>query len=88
MTGDVSVKGTRVLRITLWVFWGLWAAACVVLAVGAVANHLASRTQTLPLVLSPGASAEIAVYREGINAHLTAMAVLHSVRRAENDDDR
>ncbi|PTS73617.1 hypothetical protein DBR20_15600, partial [Stenotrophomonas sp. HMWF023] len=57
------MKGTRVLRITLWVFWGLWAAACVVLTVGAVANHLASRTQTLPLVLSPGASAEIAVYR-------------------------
>ncbi|TDB33008.1 hypothetical protein TEP_04675 [Stenotrophomonas sp. TEPEL] len=63
MTGDVSAKGTRVLRITLWVFWGLWAVACVVLAVGAVANHLASRTQTLPLVLSPGASAEITVYR-------------------------
>lgn len=63
MTDDVSVKGTRVLRITLWVFWGLWTAACVVLAVGAVANHLASRTQTLPLVLSPGASAEIVVYR-------------------------
>ncbi|MCR8714623.1 hypothetical protein [Stenotrophomonas indicatrix] len=63
MTGDVSGKGTRVLRITLWVFWGLWAVACVVLALGAVANHLASRTQTLPLVLSPGASAEITVYR-------------------------
>lgn len=60
---DVSVKGETVVRITLWVLWSLWGIACVVLALGAIANHLASRTQTLPLLLSPGATAEVTVYR-------------------------
>lgn len=63
MTRDVSVKGGTVVRIVLWVFWSLWGIACVVLALGAIANHLASRTQTLPLQLSPGATAEVTVYR-------------------------
>ncbi len=60
---DASVKGETVVRITLWVLWSLWGVACVVLALGAIANHLASRTQTLPLLLSPGATAEVTVYR-------------------------
>jgi len=60
---DVSVKGETVVRVTLWVLWSLWGIACVVLALGAIANHLASRTQTLPLLLSPGATAEVTVYR-------------------------
>jgi hypothetical protein len=33
------------------------------LLLGAAANALASRTQTVPLVLSPGATAQITVYR-------------------------
>lgn len=57
------MKGETVVRITLWVLWSLWGFACVVLALGAIANHLASRTQTLPLLLSPGATAEVTVYR-------------------------
>ncbi|WP_439449688.1 hypothetical protein [Stenotrophomonas sp. ATs4] len=57
------MKGETVVRITLWVLWSLWGIACVVLALGAIANHLASRTQTLPLLLSPGATAEVTVYR-------------------------
>jgi len=60
---DVSVKGETVVRVTLWVLWSLWGIACAVLALGAIANHLASRTQTLPLLLSPGATAEVTVYR-------------------------
>jgi len=60
---DVSVKGETVVRVTLWVLWSLWVIACAVLALGAIANHLASRTQTLPLLLSPGATAEVTVYR-------------------------
>jgi hypothetical protein len=36
--------------------------ACLVLVLGA-ANALASRTQTVPLVLRPGATAQITVYR-------------------------
>nr|WP_278252444.1 hypothetical protein [Stenotrophomonas maltophilia] len=47
----------------MWVLWSLWVIACAVLALGAIANHLASRTQTLPLLLSPGATAEVTVYR-------------------------
>jgi len=57
------VKGETVVRVTLWVLWSLWVIACAVLALGAIANHLASRTQTLPLLLSPGATAEVTVYR-------------------------
>ncbi|RTQ90654.1 MULTISPECIES: hypothetical protein [Stenotrophomonas] len=57
------MKGTTVIRITLWVFWSLWGIACVVLVLGAAANTLASRTQTVPLVLTPGATAQITVYR-------------------------
>ncbi len=57
------MKGETVVRITLWVLWSLWGIACAVLALGAIANHLASRTQTLPLLLSPGATAEVTVYR-------------------------
>lgn len=57
------MKGETVVRITLWVLWSLWGVACVALALGAIANHLASRTQTLPLLLSPGATAEVTVYR-------------------------
>ena len=57
------MKGETVVRVTLWVLWSLWGIACVVLALGAIANHLASRTQTLPLLLSPGATAEVTVYR-------------------------
>jgi len=57
------VKGETVARITLWVLWSLWALACVVLVLGAIANHMASRTQVLPLVLNPGTTAEITVYR-------------------------
>lgn len=60
---DASVKGETVVRVTLWVLWSLWGIACAVLALGAIANHLASRTQTLPLLLSPGATAEVTVYR-------------------------
>jgi hypothetical protein len=60
---DVSVKGETVVRVTLWVLWSLWGIACAVLGLGAIANHLASRTQTLPLLLSPGATAEVTVYR-------------------------
>jgi len=58
-----TVKGETVARITLWVLWSLWGLACLVLLLGAVANHLASRTQTLPLRLQPGASAQVTVYR-------------------------
>ncbi|MHC1654225.1 hypothetical protein ACODUL_13200 [Stenotrophomonas maltophilia] len=57
------MRGETVVRITLWVLWGLWGIACVVLALGAITNHLASRTQTLPLLLRPGATAEVTVYR-------------------------
>jgi hypothetical protein len=57
------VKGVTVVRITLWVLWSLWGIACLVLVLGAAANTLASRTQTVPLVLSPGATAQITVYR-------------------------
>lgn len=57
------MKGETVARITLWVLWSLWALACVVLVLGAIANHMASRTQVLPLVLNPGTTAEITVYR-------------------------
>ncbi len=57
------MKGETVARVTLWLLWSLWALACIVLVLGAAANHLASRTQTLPLVLQPGATAEITVYR-------------------------
>ena len=57
------MKGETVVRVTLWVLWSLWVIACAVLALGANANHLASRTQTLPLLLSPGATAEVTVYR-------------------------
>lgn len=57
------MKGETVVRVTLWVLWSLWIIACAVLALGAIANHLASRTQTLPLLLSPGATAEVTVYR-------------------------
>ncbi len=37
--------------------------AGLVLVLGAAANALASRTQTVPLVLRPGATAQITVYR-------------------------
>lgn len=57
------MKGETVVRITLWVLWSLWGIACVVLALGAAANTLASRTQTISLPLSPGATAELTVYR-------------------------
>lgn len=57
------MKGVTVVRITLWVLWSLWALACAVLVLGAIANHMASRTQVLPVVLSPGATAEVTVYR-------------------------
>ncbi|EMT5436406.1 hypothetical protein WMR10_001969 [Stenotrophomonas maltophilia] len=57
------MKGETVVRVTLWVLRSLWGIACAVLALGAIANHLASRTQTLPLLLSPGATAEVTVYR-------------------------
>ncbi|WP_329860184.1 hypothetical protein [Stenotrophomonas sp. SMYL89] len=57
------MKGETVVRVTLWVLWSLWGIACAVLALGAIANHMASRTQTLPLLLSPGATAEVTVYR-------------------------
>ncbi|BBO52682.1 MULTISPECIES: hypothetical protein [Stenotrophomonas] len=57
------MKGVTVVRITLWVLWSLWGIACLVLLLGAAANTLASRTQTVPLVLSPGATAQITVYR-------------------------
>lgn len=57
------MKGVTVVRITLWVMWSLWGIACLVLLLGAAANALASRTQTVPLVLSPGATAQITVYR-------------------------
>ena len=51
------------IRVTLWVLWSLWGIACLVLLLGAAANSLASRTQTVPLVLSPGATAQFTVYR-------------------------
>ncbi|MEG9860674.1 hypothetical protein [Stenotrophomonas sepilia] len=57
------MKGETVARVTLWLLWSLWTLACIVLVLGALANYLASRTQTLPLVLQPGATAEITVYR-------------------------
>ncbi|KAG1540866.1 hypothetical protein G6F50_014302 [Rhizopus delemar] len=57
------MKGETVARVALWLLWSLWALACIVLLLGAAANYLASRTQTLPLVLQPGATAEITVYR-------------------------
>lgn len=57
------MKGETVVRIILWVLWSLWGIACVVLALGAAANALASRTQTVPLALNPGATAELTVYR-------------------------
>ncbi len=60
---DVSVKGGTVVRVTLWVSWSLWCMAGLVLVLGAAANALASRTQTVPLVLRPGATAQITVYR-------------------------
>ncbi|HDS0949383.1 TPA: hypothetical protein QDZ34_001658 [Stenotrophomonas maltophilia] len=57
------MKGVTVARVTLWVLWCLWTLASLVLVLGAAANYLASRTQTLPLVLTPGATAEVTVYR-------------------------
>jgi len=60
---DVSLKGAMAIRVTLWVLWSLWGIACLVLLLGAAANSLASRTQTVPLVLSPGATAQFTVYR-------------------------
>lgn len=63
------MKGETIVRITLCVLWSLWGIACLVLVLvlvlvlGAAANTLASRTQTVPLALSPGASAQITVYR-------------------------
>jgi len=60
---EFGMKGETVARVTLWVLWSLWALACIVLVLGAAANHLASRTQTLPLVLQPGATAKVTVYR-------------------------
>ncbi|HIE0127648.1 hypothetical protein [Stenotrophomonas maltophilia] len=57
------MKGETVVRVTLWVLWSLWGIACLVLVLGAAANTLASRTQTVPLALSPGATAQITVYR-------------------------
>lgn len=60
---DVNVKGGTVVRVTLWVSWSLWCMAGLVLVLGAAANALASRTQTVPLVLRPGATAQITVYR-------------------------
>ena len=57
------MKGETVVRVTLWVSWSLWGIACLALLLGAAANALASRTQTVPLVLSPGATAQITVYR-------------------------
>ena len=57
------MKGEKVARVTLWLLWTLWTLACIVLVLGSLANYLASRTQTLPLVLQPGATAEITVYR-------------------------
>ncbi len=57
------MKGETVARVTLWLLWTLWTLACIVLVLGALANYLASRTQSLPLVLQPGATAEITVYR-------------------------
>jgi len=61
--GDFGMKGETVARVILWLLWSLWTLACIVLVLGALANYLASRTQTLPLVLQPGATAEITVYR-------------------------
>lgn len=60
---DVSVKGKTVVRVTLWGLWSLWGIACLALLLGAAANALASRTQTVPLAMSPGATAQITVYR-------------------------
>lgn len=57
------MKGETVARVTLWLLWTLWTLACIVLVLGALANYLASRTQSLPLMLQPGATAEITVYR-------------------------
>ncbi|MDQ7287298.1 hypothetical protein [Stenotrophomonas sp. Sm5341] len=57
------MKGAMAIRVTLWVLWSLWGIACLVLLLGAAANSLASRTQTVPLVLSPGATAQFTVYR-------------------------
>ncbi|HIE5096762.1 TPA: hypothetical protein ACXNC8_002806 [Stenotrophomonas maltophilia] len=57
------MKGRTLIWGVLWALWSLWGLACLVLALGALGNHLASRTQTLPLALSPGASAELSVYR-------------------------
>lgn len=63
MTGISPQKGPKILRVVLWVCWTLWGLACAVLLVGASANYLASRTQALPLVLIPGETAEVTVYR-------------------------
>ncbi|KAF1016056.1 MAG: hypothetical protein GAK31_01540 [Stenotrophomonas maltophilia] len=57
------MKGETVARVALWLLWSLWTLACIVLVLGALANHLASRTQTLPLVLQPGATSQVTVYR-------------------------
>lgn len=58
-----GMKGEAVARVTLWLLWSQWTLACIVLVLGVLANYLTSRTQTLPLVLQPGAAAEITVYR-------------------------
>ncbi len=79
------MKGETVVRITLWVLWSLWGIACVVLALGAIANQLASRTQTLPLLLSPGATAEVTVYRF-IDDHLR-LRLRYAADGAEADPD-
>ncbi len=55
--------------------WRLWAAACLLLMAGTVANRIASRTYVLPLTLTPGASAETRVFRLGPDALRMQLAV-------------
>lgn len=51
------------MSLLLRLHWGVWGLLCLLLAVGTWANHVASRTEIVPVVLEPGQSVAIPVYR-------------------------
>ncbi|WNG14659.1 hypothetical protein [Cystobacter fuscus] len=51
------------MSLLLRLHWGVWGLLCLLLAVGTWANHVASRTEIVPVVLEPGQSLAIPVYR-------------------------
>lgn len=51
------------MSLLLRLHWGVWGLLCLLLAVGTWANHVASRTESVPVVLEPGQSVAIPAYR-------------------------